>query len=136
MPKNDRLKSLVALSFEVQMAMRERFKRKLGGPSFPRMILLRCLSGRSGASMKELAACLGVAPPSATAMVDTLVDDGLVARGPDPSDRRGVRLKIKPKGRKLLSAGLKSVSGQMEEMFSKLSHEEQDRLIAIFRKLL
>ena len=136
MPARDRLTRLVSLTFEVQMAMRERFKRSMGGTSFPRMIVLRCLFGRTDSSMKDLAQCLGVAPPSATAMIDTLVADGLVARGPDPHDRRGVRLRLTPKGRKLMRAGIKSVSAQLAEMFGRLSEDEQERLIAIFRKLL
>lgn len=136
MPARDRLTRLVGLAFEVQMAMRERFKRSMGGTSLPRMILLRCLFGRSDVSMKELAACLGVAPPSATAMVDTLVADGLVARKPDPRDRRGVRLRLTTKGRALMRAGLRKVSGQLAEMFGRLSEDEQASLIDIFRKLL
>jgi DNA-binding MarR family transcriptional regulator len=136
MPARDRLTRLVGLTFEVQMAMRERFKRSMEGTSFPRMILLRCLFGRSDVSMKELASCLGVAPPSATAMVDSLVTDGLVVRKPDPQDRRGIRLRLTPKGRALMRAGLKKVSGQLTEMFGRLTEEEQGRLIDIFRKLL
>jgi DNA-binding MarR family transcriptional regulator len=136
MPVRDRLARLVSLAFEVQMAMRERFKRSSGGTSFPRMILLRCLFGRSDVSMKELAASLGVAPPSATAMADTLVAEGLVARGPDPVDRRGVRLRLTSKGRALMRAGLKHMSGQLSEMFGRLSADEQKDLIGIFKKLL
>ncbi len=53
----------------------------------------------------ELAAAEGVAAPTMTRLVDGLERDGLVGRGPDPDDRRGVLVRATPKGSRVLRRG-------------------------------
>ena len=47
-------------------------------------------------SLSELAAKLGVSAPSASVMVDRLVEKKVLERQPDPKDRRRVQLTIHP----------------------------------------
>ena len=47
-------------------------------------------------SITELASLMGVSPPSASAMVDRLVEKKLLTREPDPSDRRKVVVRVTP----------------------------------------
>jgi len=53
--------------------------------------------------MGTLADTLGMVPRSATSVVDDLVDQGLVARGTDPTDRRAVAVEPTDAGRALLA---------------------------------
>lgn len=50
-------------------------------------------------SIKELAALLSVSPPSASTMVDRLVERGILVREPSPEDRRRVVIRVSPKAR-------------------------------------
>ncbi len=138
MPVSARLKRLISLSFSLHGMMRDRLKRAShpDAVSFPKLVVLRFILERKDPPMKDVAAFLGVTPPSATALIDGLAADGLVARKPDPRDRRGVLLRATPKGRRLVQACFARVSAQVAEMFGRLTIEEQDRLIAIFEKLL
>lgn len=86
--------------------------------------------------MKDIAGLLGVTPPSATVIVDALVEGKLLAREHDTKDRREVRLQLTPKGAKLLTTATGCVSKQLAELFSRLSAEEHRQLIAIFEKLI
>jgi DNA-binding MarR family transcriptional regulator len=58
--------------------------------------------GPPGARVSTLAEHLGVAPRSATEVADALEAAGLVARTPDPSDRRAVLLTLTDRGRSLV----------------------------------
>ena len=49
-------------------------------------------------SLKDLAAAMGVSSPSASAMVDKLVELGLVDRRPGASDRREIRITLTEAG--------------------------------------
>ncbi|MCR4400263.1 MAG: MarR family transcriptional regulator [Syntrophomonadaceae bacterium] len=52
-----------------------------------------------GSSPKDIAARLQLEPPAVTGTLDRLVKEGLVVRGEDPSDRRGLRIRLTPLGR-------------------------------------
>lgn len=47
-------------------------------------------------SVTELAQLLGVSPPSASNMVDRLVEKGILVREPSPEDRRKVVISVSP----------------------------------------
>jgi DNA-binding MarR family transcriptional regulator len=51
--------------------------------------------------LSELAVRLGVSRPSASKLVRRMVRRGLLEPGTDPSDRRGVRLRLGPEGMRL-----------------------------------
>ncbi len=51
---------------------------------------------KGSATIKDLAEDLDVSPPSASAMVDRLVELGVLTREQDPSDRRKVVVRVAP----------------------------------------
>src|SRR5712692_8638693 len=71
-----------------------RFKRWVehllpsGGPTAVRVRLLGTVHCEGQQKMSELATALAVTARRVTALVDALEDEGLVARAPDPRDRR------------------------------------------------
>src|SRR5439155_24655761 len=60
--------------------------------------------GRDWASVSDPAAALQVRHHAAVRLVDRCDRAGLVCRGPDPNDRRQVRVTLPPKGQSILTA--------------------------------
>ena len=67
-----------------------------GELSAPQMNMLIMIRIREAVSVTELAALLGVSPPSVSAMVDRLVERGLLTRVPSDQDRRKVVIRVSP----------------------------------------
>ena len=65
-------------------------------PQFKTLVLL---DAKESAVVGQLARGLGVGLSTMTGIVDRLVDQGLVARGEDPDDRRATRVRLTPLGR-------------------------------------
>jgi DNA-binding MarR family transcriptional regulator len=80
--------------------MRRREVSEALGMSFGRTRAIRRLARRP-MSMRELAEALGIDPPNATVLVDDLEAQGLVRRGPHPSDRRAKVVEATRKGKEL-----------------------------------
>lgn len=64
--------------------------------SAPQMNMLMMIRIREALSVTELAALLGVSPPSVSTMVDRLVERGLLTRTPSATDRRKVVIRVSP----------------------------------------
>jgi len=105
---------------------------KLSGP---RVGVLFIVQATGAIRMGDLAAKLMVAPRTVTDFVDGLERDGFLRRIPDPSDRRAMLIELTP----AVKADFNKISGIrkqfIEEIYSVLSRDEQDRLIGLLRKL-
>lgn len=62
--------------------------------SAPQMNMLLMIRVRESVSVTELAGLLSVSPPSVSAMVDRLVERGLLSRTPCSQDRRKVAIRL------------------------------------------
>jgi len=67
-----------------------------GELSVNQMHALMLIQNRGQVSISELAALLGVSAPSASAMVERLVEKGALTREPNPRDRRRMDVRIAP----------------------------------------
>jgi len=105
---------------------------KLSGP---RMGVLFIVHHSGGIRMGDLAAKLHVAPRTVTDLVDGLERDGFLHRVPDPSDRRASILKLSEFAKKDFESISAMRSAFVEEIFSPLSNDEKDALIALLGKL-
>ncbi len=92
------------------------------GITWSQVRALRSVAAASAAAngdpvrMGALASALGVVPRSATSVVEALVERGLVARAPDPSDRRAVAVAVTSDGKALLDqlvARRRSAAGEV-----------------------
>jgi DNA-binding MarR family transcriptional regulator len=70
-----------------------------------------------GITLGALARSAGVSARNVTGLVDTLERDGLVAREPDPTDRRSVLARITPAGREWLDAFRRPSQAAMSAVF-------------------
>ncbi len=105
---------------------------KLSGP---RMGVLFIVHHSGGIRMGDLAARLHVAPRTVTDLVDGLERDGFLHRVPDPGDRRASILELSEFAKKDFERISAMRRAFVEEIFSPLSNEEKDALIALLGKL-
>ena len=97
--------------------------------------LLEALRGAAELPVSDLAASAGVAPPTATRMLDALVRDGLVDRTPAEHDRRVVLVSLTPSGRDALSVAAKGVAAGRARVRDHLTPAEQEQAAALLRRL-
>lgn len=139
MTRLQRLRRLTELLFAMKRALHHRLGKKsfpLDPSTLPRLVVLYHVHAHGEPSMKDIAACLRVTRPSATALVDGLVAAGLLRRRADAGDRRSIRLSLTSKGRVFLDRRFREVNAQMAHMFGRLTAKEQGVLIRLFEKLL
>jgi DNA-binding MarR family transcriptional regulator len=71
-----------------------------------------------------------------TKRLDRLTEAGLVERLPDPTDRRGTRVRLTPAGRALIDEAIETHIANEERLLESLSQAERRALDAALRKLL
>ncbi|MEU4195335.1 MarR family transcriptional regulator [Kribbella sp. NPDC026611] len=85
--------------------------------------------------LSELAAQLGIVPRSATSVVDDLEEAALVARHPDPHDRRATLVDLTPTGRQLLTTLREKRREVVTTQLAHLTPTEQQTLVHLLQKL-
>lgn len=76
------------------------------GMTLEQLSALHVIGALAPVGLTDLARALGTRPPATSAMVDRLIDVGLVRRTPDPDDRRRIRLN--------LTAGAEAIIGRTD----------------------
>jgi DNA-binding MarR family transcriptional regulator len=71
-----------------------------------------------------------------TNRVDRLADAGLVSRGPDPADKRGVLVELTAKGREATDAALDDLLASERDLLTALDGAQRRELAALLRVLL
>jgi DNA-binding MarR family transcriptional regulator len=70
-----------------------------------------------------------------TKRLDRLERAGLIARTPDPADRRGVLITLTDEGHKLIDAVTEAHLDNERDLISSLTESERDQLAGLLRKL-
>ena len=104
---------------------------KLGMHPGQEMLLLQ-LWIEEGLPQSQLAACMGVEPPTATKMLQRMEHAGLIERRPDPEDARISRVYLTERGRALEQPVLEVWKQLEARTVASLSPTEQ----ALLRRLL
>jgi DNA-binding MarR family transcriptional regulator len=107
MPSGSSVEECAALVMEVvppvmrtiRVEMRQAGSQEL---TVPQLRTLLFLARRNGVSLSEVAEQIGLTMPSASRLVDLLVERGLVRRRTSAADRRRVTLAATPRGRTLM----------------------------------
>lgn len=135
--KDQSTNKLISLIFSTGQMLRERARSggRFGACSFLHIQTLRYIKKERGAAMKALARQLHITPPSATALSDLLVKNGLIKKTLAASDRRVTRLTITDKGNKFLDNHFKKIVSVMKKNLRVLDRKEKINFINILNKL-
>jgi DNA-binding MarR family transcriptional regulator len=97
--------------------------------------LLEALRTTPRLPVSELAASAGVAPPTATRMLDALVRDGLAERTPCTDDRRVVHIALTAAGRAAVAEAGERVAANRARVRDQLAPAEQEQAATLLRRL-
>jgi DNA-binding MarR family transcriptional regulator len=97
--------------------------------------LLEALRVTPRLPVSELAASAGVAPPTATRMLDALVRDGLAVRTPCTDDRRVVHIALTDAGREAVAEAAERVAAGRARVRDQLTPAEQEQAATLLRRL-
>jgi DNA-binding MarR family transcriptional regulator len=98
--------------------------------------VLRTLRHAEGAlRVSELAERLGIVPRSATSVVDSLENTGLVVRSADPGDRRATLVSLTDQGAKVLQSVRRRKRDALISQVERLDGQQQSALLALLRHL-
>ena len=92
--------------------------------------------GRQPRRVSELAQALAMSLASASALSDRLVRLDLVARHPDPTDRRSVFLEVTPAGFRLLRRLERAQTSQLTRAVKQMTGDERRALVTTLRAFL
>jgi DNA-binding MarR family transcriptional regulator len=109
-----------------------RTPESLSMPQFGAMLYLR---RHDGASLSEAAEYLELALPSASKLINGLVERGVVSRQAHPADRRRVSLGLTPAGRRLLEAVHEANVTFLAQLLAGLSPSERATVADAMRAL-
>lgn len=129
---------LVSLLFSISRSLRK--KSKICVPNDPVISMahvetMRFISENVNTTMKEVADYLGVAPPTATTIINHLVKMGLISRSEDENDRRVVHISVSETGKKLIAERSLIVKETLNKTLEVLDDEEKKSLIKILEKI-
>ena len=71
-----------------------------------------------------------------TNRIDRLAADGLVERLPDPNDRRGVHVRLTPRGKTVVDAALADLLERERELLAGLTERQRATLATLLRTLV
>jgi DNA-binding MarR family transcriptional regulator len=78
--------------------------------------------------LKLLPEQLGCVKSNVTQLIDKLETEGVLKRVPDPDDRRGTRVQLTEHGQESHKAGRNALESATQNLFARLSQEEQETL--------
>jgi DNA-binding MarR family transcriptional regulator len=99
---------------------------------------LKCLfyiDGEGGTNQKTIAAVLGVTPPNVTGIIDRLVEQHLVTRHENESNRRMQIIELTPKSKALLSELKERRVNHLATQLDQLKIEDLEALLQGLRAL-
>jgi DNA-binding MarR family transcriptional regulator len=97
--------------------------------------LIKPLSSGGPAAIGRLAERIGVAPATATQILDNLERDGLVERSRTAADRRTVTVTLTAGGRRALERKRRGLVNQRRRLFENLEPEERAQAERVLRHL-
>jgi DNA-binding MarR family transcriptional regulator len=91
--------------------------------SFTQIQTIKAIEEKGRVSITELARLLAVSPPSASAMVDRLVEKGVLTRRRDPADRRRVVVEARPEAVAMIQKVEDKILATFVELVEKIGPE-------------
>ncbi|WP_436527540.1 MarR family winged helix-turn-helix transcriptional regulator [Actinoplanes sp. HUAS TT8] len=108
----------------------------IGRPEFDVLATLRRSGPPYQLSPGALAASMMLSTGGTTARLDRLEKAGLVARSPDPSDRRAILVHLTDQGRTVADQAVTAGLAEQQRLLAHLSPTQQSQLDDLLRALL
>lgn len=108
---------------------REMREHRPAGISIQQFRALGVVHHHPGASLSMTARHLGLTTASASKLIDSLVNLGLVTRHDSAEDRRKVELKLTRAGERALEAGRQAALGRLMGILAALHEEDRNAVI-------
>lgn len=125
----------ISLIFSVSRMIKEKYRdERQDNISGMKLETLRYIK-ENRPLMKDIAEYLSIAPPSATSLINHLVEAKLVERIHNGNDRRIVRMNITSLGEKKFRQGMAMIADRMKKVLSSLDSREKENLIKILEKI-
>ena len=109
---------------------------KQDGLSMPQIYTLMYLYHEGEVRISDIGVLMDVGKAAASQLVERLVQQGLVERIEDESDRRAKKIRLQPKSLRLIEKGLAVQRQQMGELMSQLSPEQMQTVQKAFMYLI
>ncbi|MFA5103766.1 MAG: MarR family transcriptional regulator [Candidatus Margulisiibacteriota bacterium] len=104
--------------------------------TLPQLMVLEIIQKKGSPNMTDIAGDLSVTLSNVTGMIDRLIESGYVERVDDPQDRRIVRVRLTVKGKNTTQKAFEQRQRCLNQVFGKLSCEDQKSLLKITEKLV
>ncbi len=126
----------ISLASRQLRARMERWCEKEGLSETRLAILIMLRHAGTAVALGALAGRLRVSPRNVTGLIDHLERDGLVARTPDPEDRRSVLAHLTDRGRERVDAMKGDTFRQQKDLLASFTKEELVQLRHLCLKLV
>ncbi|MGF1572586.1 MAG: MarR family winged helix-turn-helix transcriptional regulator [Sumerlaeia bacterium] len=100
-------------------------------PTLPQMRAMLVLHMSGPCTLKQLAFSLNISHPSASQMIDRLVDMGLVSREQNPEDRRQIILSLSDQAQAGVKAHEDSIVNQITTLLEKMEPDFVERWVEL-----
>jgi DNA-binding MarR family transcriptional regulator len=129
--------TLIATSHRLQRVFNTRLSRQKGAVklSGPRLRLLLAVEEVGRLRMGDVAEDLGITARTVTTLVDALEREGLLARLPDPTDRRATLLELTEKARSQFEQVRHLQMELGEELVATLDPQQRRLLLDLLSRL-
>ena len=129
--------TLIATSHRLQRVFNTRLSRQKGAVklSGPRLRLLLAVEKEGRLRMGDVAENLGITSRTVTTLVDALEREGLLARLPDPTDRRATLLELTEKARTQFEQVRRIQMELGEELIAPLDLQQRRLLLDLLSRL-
>lgn len=97
---------------------------------------LRRVSDQHGSKPSDMARSSLITTGAMTSRLDRLERAGLIRRTPDPADRRGVLVRLTPRGSKVARQALHELIATNQTFLEPLSSQQRDRIASALKQLI
>ncbi|GAB4332977.1 MAG: hypothetical protein Kow0010_19100 [Dehalococcoidia bacterium] len=106
------------------------------GLTVTQLRLLFHLAEQDGLSNAELSERMYVTRPSVSALLERLERGGFISREVDPDDRRGIRIRLEPRGREAVTTVASDIRAFGRRLIEDLSDQDLAEVAAALNKLI
>ena len=96
---------------------------------------LMAVRDSGAASIKEIAEATHVSPPSASTMVDKLVEIGVLSREQNKADRREVLVRLTPEAERISGTLENGMLGSLEEMLEAIGPKMAEQWCEVYERI-